>query len=81
MGDWGREKLRLAKVSNRMGIGLDRCLNIARCVVDWEATDDFHPDDTDTQRDFEKNQFLDLRKPLLKQMWEGNFRCVVRPYQ
>ena len=45
--------------------------------VDWEATDDFHPDDTDTQRDFEKNMFLDLRKPLLRQMWEGNFRCVL----
>lgn len=40
---------------------------------DWEATDDFHPDDTDTARDFEKNEFLDLRKPLLKQMWEANF--------
>ncbi|EFI26769.1 oxidoreductase [Coprinopsis cinerea okayama7 len=40
---------------------------------DWEATDDFHPDDTDTARDFEKNQFLDLRKPLLAQMWEANF--------
>ncbi|RXW20173.1 hypothetical protein EST38_g5680 [Candolleomyces aberdarensis] len=40
---------------------------------DWEATDDFHPDDTDASRDFEKNQFLDLRKPLLRQVWEANF--------
>ncbi|KAH6909640.1 oxidoreductase [Coprinopsis sp. MPI-PUGE-AT-0042] len=40
---------------------------------DWEATDNFHPDDTDTVRDFEKNQFLDLGKPLLSQMWEANF--------
>ncbi|TFK20518.1 oxidoreductase [Coprinopsis marcescibilis] len=40
---------------------------------DWEATDDFHPDDTDTHKDFEKNQFLDLRKPLLQQMWRANF--------
>lgn len=40
---------------------------------DWEATDDFHPDDTDVTKDFEKNQFLDLSKPLLRQVWESNF--------
>ncbi|KAG5339723.1 hypothetical protein C0989_003908 [Termitomyces sp. Mn162] len=40
---------------------------------DWEATDDFHPDDTDEVQDFEKNQFLDLRKPLLRQVWEANW--------
>ncbi|KAG6855898.1 hypothetical protein H0H87_009578 [Tephrocybe sp. NHM501043] len=40
---------------------------------DWEATDDFHPDDTDQAKDFEKNQFLDLRKPLLRQVWEANW--------
>ncbi|KIK02814.1 hypothetical protein K443DRAFT_677278 [Laccaria amethystina LaAM-08-1] len=40
---------------------------------DWEATDDFHPDDTDSARDYEKNQFLDLRKPLFMQMWNANF--------
>ncbi|QRV81918.1 cytochrome b5 [Ceratobasidium sp. AG-Ba] len=40
---------------------------------DWVATDDFHPDDTDTAADFEKAQFLDLRKPLLRQVWESNF--------
>lgn len=45
-------------------------------LADWEATDDFHPDDTDTSRDYEKNEFLDLRKPLLKQMWAANFRLV-----
>jgi 4-hydroxysphinganine ceramide fatty acyl 2-hydroxylase len=39
----------------------------------WEAPDDFHPDDTDSVEDFEKNQFLDLRKPLLRQIWEANF--------
>jgi len=43
-------------------------------LEDWEATDDFHPDDTDVTRDFEKNEFLDLRKPLLWQMWQANFR-------
>ncbi|KAG8919072.1 fatty acid alpha-hydroxylase [Tulasnella sp. 419] len=40
---------------------------------DWEATDDFHPDDTDLSADFEKCGFLDLRKPLLRQVWESNF--------
>ncbi|KAG6899338.1 hypothetical protein C0993_011126 [Termitomyces sp. T159_Od127] len=40
---------------------------------DWEATDDFHPDDTDEAQDYEKNQFLDLRKPLLRQVWEANW--------
>lgn len=42
---------------------------------DWVPADDFHPEDTDEAKDFEKNQFLDLRKPLLKQMWDANFRC------
>lgn len=40
---------------------------------DWEADDDFHPEETDTSKDFEKNQFLDLRRPLLKQVWEANW--------
>ncbi|KIL63508.1 hypothetical protein M378DRAFT_664020 [Amanita muscaria Koide BX008] len=40
---------------------------------DWEATEDFHPDNTDSERDYEKNQFLDLRKPLFMQMWQANF--------
>ncbi|KZT41600.1 oxidoreductase [Sistotremastrum suecicum HHB10207 ss-3] len=40
---------------------------------DWVATEDFHPDDTNTETDFEKCQFLDLRKPLLRQVWESNF--------
>ncbi|KAG9047846.1 fatty acid alpha-hydroxylase [Tulasnella sp. UAMH 9824] len=44
-------------------------------IVDeeWEATEDFHPDDTDTAADFEKCQFLDLRRPLLRQVWESNW--------
>ncbi|KDQ60181.1 hypothetical protein JAAARDRAFT_32561 [Jaapia argillacea MUCL 33604] len=40
---------------------------------DWVATDDFHPDDTNTVEDFEKNQFLDLRKPLLQQILNANW--------
>ena len=43
---------------------------------DWVATDDFTPEDTDEAADYEKNQFLDLRKPLMQQMWDGNFRHV-----
>ncbi|KAF8999105.1 fatty acid-2 hydroxylase [Cyathus striatus] len=39
---------------------------------DWEATDDI-PDNTDPVKDHERNQFLDLSKPLLRQVWEGNF--------
>jgi 4-hydroxysphinganine ceramide fatty acyl 2-hydroxylase len=46
---------------------------------DWVATDDFTPDDTDEAADYEKNQFLDLRKPLMRQMWDCNFRCVFLP--
>lgn len=40
---------------------------------DWVATEDFHPDDTDVAADFQKCQFLDLRRPLLRQVLEGNF--------
>ncbi|GBE87411.1 oxidoreductase [Sparassis latifolia] len=40
---------------------------------DWEATDDFVPENTDTTADFEKTHFLDLRQPLLRQVWEANF--------
>ncbi|KAJ7191890.1 oxidoreductase [Mycena pura] len=40
---------------------------------DWEVTDDFHPEYTDPAKDFEKKQFLDLRKPLVRQVWEANF--------
>ena len=44
--------------------------------VDWVADENFHPEDTDEAKDFEKNQFLDLRKPLMRQMWDANFRCA-----
>jgi hypothetical protein len=44
--------------------------------IDWEATDDFHPQETDEAKDYEKNHFLDLRRPLLRQVWEANFRFV-----
>ncbi|CDZ98463.1 fatty acid-2 hydroxylase [Phaffia rhodozyma] len=40
---------------------------------DWEATEDFHPDDTDVISDFERSEFLDLSKALIPQMWYANF--------
>ncbi|KAJ6456182.1 hypothetical protein C8R45DRAFT_1035191 [Mycena sanguinolenta] len=40
---------------------------------DWDAPDDFHPEETDSAADFSKNQFLDLDKPLFRQVWEANF--------
>ncbi|KAG8869239.1 fatty acid alpha-hydroxylase, partial [Serendipita sp. 405] len=40
---------------------------------DWVAEDDFHPDDTNVDDDYLQTEFLDLRKPLIRQMWEGNF--------
>lgn len=48
--------------------------------IDWAATDDFHPEDTDSTKDFEKNEFLDLRRPLLAQVWYANFRYVFGPF-
>ena len=40
---------------------------------DWVPEDDFHPEETDTAKDFEKNQFLDLRRPMLLQLLQANF--------
>lgn len=53
-------------------------LGAAESIVndDWVATDDFTPEDTDRAADYEKNQFLDLRRPLMRQMWNCNFRHV-----
>lgn len=39
----------------------------------WEATDDFHPDDTDVLADYERSEFLDLAQPLLPQLWHAKF--------
>lgn len=40
---------------------------------DWVPDINFHPEDTDALADYSKNSFLDLNKPLLRQVWEGNF--------
>jgi 4-hydroxysphinganine ceramide fatty acyl 2-hydroxylase len=42
-------------------------------LLDWEAPDDFHPEETDSAEDYKKNEFLDLSKPLIRQVWEGHF--------
>ena len=42
-------------------------------ILDWVAPDDFQPEETDTARDFEKNQFLDLRRPMLLQLLRADF--------
>lgn len=44
-------------------------------IVDenWVPSDNFHPDETDVSSDYEKNQFLDLRRPLLLQFLYANF--------
>jgi len=44
-------------------------------IVDenWVPTENFKPDETDVSTDYEKNQFLDLRKPLLLQFFYANF--------
>jgi 4-hydroxysphinganine ceramide fatty acyl 2-hydroxylase len=49
-------------------------------ILDWVADEDFHPDDTNVDDDFLKSEFLDLRKPLLRQVWEANFRYYHRFY-
>ncbi|KAI5453627.1 fatty acid alpha-hydroxylase [Naganishia albida] len=40
---------------------------------DWVPDVNFHPEDTDTLADYSRNQFLDLGKPLLMQVWRANF--------
>jgi len=44
-------------------------------IVDenWVPSEDFQPDETDVSGDYEKNQFLDLRRPLLSQFLYANF--------
>lgn len=41
--------------------------------IDWVPREDFHPDETDALADFNRNKFLDLSKPLLKQVWNARF--------
>lgn len=45
------------------------------CITnpDFEFTDDWHPDDTDNAKDWERNQFLDLNRPLIMQVWNSDF--------
>ncbi|KAJ7637159.1 oxidoreductase [Roridomyces roridus] len=41
--------------------------------ADFDAPDDWHPEETKPEDDFKKNEFLDLSKPLIRQVWESNF--------
>lgn len=50
-----------------------QCLLTPASLVDWVPADDFHPEETDLAKDYEKNQFLDLRKPMLMQLLRANF--------
>lgn len=54
--------------SEKVRIDLMLCL-----FADWEAPDDFHPEETLPEEDFARCEFLDLSKPLLRQVWESNF--------
>jgi 4-hydroxysphinganine ceramide fatty acyl 2-hydroxylase len=38
---------------------------------DWVADENFHPDETNVSSDYSKNQFLDLSKPLIMQVWNA----------
>ncbi|GAA5970113.1 hypothetical protein JCM8115_001245 [Rhodotorula mucilaginosa] len=40
---------------------------------DFEFHDDWHPEDTDNKSDWERNQFLDLDRPLIMQVWNADF--------
>lgn len=40
-------------------------------TADWVADENFHPDETNVASDYNKNQFLDLSKPLLMQVWNA----------
>ncbi|GAA6024564.1 hypothetical protein JCM10207_008654 [Rhodosporidiobolus poonsookiae] len=41
--------------------------------ADFVYTDDWHPEDTDNSKDWAKNQFLDLDRPLIMQVWNAQF--------
>lgn len=40
---------------------------------DFEFSDDWHPEDTNNKSDWERNQFLDLDRPLIMQVWNAQF--------
>jgi 4-hydroxysphinganine ceramide fatty acyl 2-hydroxylase len=40
---------------------------------EFEYKDGWEPSDTDEKSDWEKNQFLDLDKPLIMQVWNSEF--------
>ncbi|KAH9941189.1 oxidoreductase [Epithele typhae] len=60
-------------VVGRIGVGETLVSDGTVSIMVWEATDDFHPEETDLTADYEKNEFLDLRRPLFMQVWRANF--------
>ncbi|KAM5533569.1 hypothetical protein V8D89_012785 [Ganoderma adspersum] len=54
-------------VIGRVGVG--------ETIIDenWDAGDDFEPEETDTSTDFQRNEFLDLREPLFMQVLRANW--------
>ncbi|KAF9519780.1 hypothetical protein BS47DRAFT_1481693 [Hydnum rufescens UP504] len=46
---------------------------------DWVVTDHFHPNETSPDDDYEKNEFLDLNKPLIRQMFSRVTEWYVVP--
>ncbi|RXK37214.1 oxidoreductase [Tremella mesenterica] len=36
---------------------------------DWVPDENYHPDETDTLSDYNRNKFIDLSQPLLRQVW------------
>jgi len=43
------------------------------CREDTVIDEHFVPDITEEEKDFEKNRFLDLKQPLVMQVWRANF--------
>jgi len=50
-------------------------VGLEESIVDNDIVigDDFHPDDTDVISDYQRNQFLDFKEPLLTQVWHSDF--------
>ncbi|BGP43104.1 fatty acid alpha-hydroxylase [Rhodotorula kratochvilovae] len=50
-------------------------LGSEECITnpDFEFTDGWKPSDTDNKSDWERNQFLDLDRPLIMQVWNADF--------
>lgn len=57
---------------NQFQIGIIGNLE-STCDESREIDENFSPEETALDADYEKNQFLDLNKPLVMQIWRSNF--------